>query len=61
MIRSSVAVFIVGLAFAGTAFAHDAPAKKTAGMMTHSARMTLYTFDKDSAGKSNGIWRVVKD
>jgi predicted lipoprotein with Yx(FWY)xxD motif len=43
---------IVGLAFAGTALAQDAPAKKMGGMMTNNAGMTLYTFDKDAGGKS---------
>jgi predicted lipoprotein with Yx(FWY)xxD motif len=51
-IRNGIAVLIVGLAFAGTALAQDAPAKKTAGMMANNAGMTLYTFDKDSGGKS---------
>jgi predicted lipoprotein with Yx(FWY)xxD motif len=52
MIRNGIAVLIVGLAVAGTAFAQDAPAKKMGGMMTNNAGMTLYTFDKDSGGKS---------
>jgi predicted lipoprotein with Yx(FWY)xxD motif len=51
-IRNGVAVLIVGLAFAGAAFAQDAPAKKTGGMMANNAGMTLYTFDKDAGGKS---------
>ena len=52
MTRNGIAVLIVGLAFAGTALAQDAPAKKMGGMMTNSAGMTLYTFDKDAGGKS---------
>ena len=52
MIRNGIAVLIVGLAIAGSAFAQGAPAKKTAGMMTDNAGMTLYTFDKDAGGKS---------
>jgi predicted lipoprotein with Yx(FWY)xxD motif len=51
MIRNGIAVLIVGLAFAGTALA-QAPAKKTGGMMTNNAGMTLYAFDKDAGGKS---------
>ena len=50
--RNGIAVLIVGLAVAGTAFAQGAPAKKTGGMMTNNAGMTLYTFDKDAGGKS---------
>lgn len=30
----------------------SAPVKETAGVLTDSKGMTLYTFDKDSAGKS---------
>ena len=52
MIRNGIAVLIVGLAVAGTALAQDAPAKKTGGMMTNNAGMTLYMFDKDAGGKS---------
>jgi predicted lipoprotein with Yx(FWY)xxD motif len=38
---------------AQTAIAMDTPAMKAAdGTLTNSAGMTLYTFDKDSAGKS---------
>jgi predicted lipoprotein with Yx(FWY)xxD motif len=36
-------------ACAGTAFA-QAPAKVSGGVLTNSAGMTLYTFDKDVAG-----------
>jgi predicted lipoprotein with Yx(FWY)xxD motif len=42
----------VGIAAGGAALAQDAPAKKTGGMMTNNAGMTLYTFDKDAGGKS---------
>ena len=52
MIRNGIAVLILGLAVSGSAFAQDAPAKKTGGMMTDNAGMTLYTFDKDAGGKS---------
>jgi predicted lipoprotein with Yx(FWY)xxD motif len=51
MTRNAIAVLIVGLAAAGTAFA-QAPAMKMGGMMTNSAGMTLYSFDKDAGGKS---------
>lgn len=37
---------------AGTAAAADAPAKSQSGMLVGDNGMTLYTFDKDSAGKS---------
>jgi predicted lipoprotein with Yx(FWY)xxD motif len=52
MIRNGIAVLIIGLAITGSAFAQGAPAKKTGGMMTDNAGMTLYTFDKDAGGKS---------
>jgi predicted lipoprotein with Yx(FWY)xxD motif len=52
MIRNGIAVLIVGLAVAGAALAQDAPAKRTGGMMTNNAGMTLYMFDKDAGGKS---------
>lgn len=52
MIRNGIAVLIIGLAIAGSAFAQSAPAKKMGGMMTDNAGMTLYTFDKDAGGKS---------
>ena len=52
MIRNGIALLIVGLAFAGSALAQNAPAKKTGGMMTNNAGMTLYAFDKDAVGKS---------
>jgi predicted lipoprotein with Yx(FWY)xxD motif len=54
-IRNGIAVLIVGLALActaaGTAGA-QAPTKKMGGVMTSTAGMTLYTFDKDAGGKS---------
>jgi predicted lipoprotein with Yx(FWY)xxD motif len=40
MIRNGVAVLSVGLAFAGSALAQNAPAKKKGGMMTNNAGMT---------------------
>jgi predicted lipoprotein with Yx(FWY)xxD motif len=47
---SAVAV-IAGSTFGSIALA-QAPAKMADGMLTNSAGMTLYTFDKDTAGKS---------
>ncbi|HEV8519636.1 MAG TPA: hypothetical protein VGQ54_13765 [Burkholderiales bacterium] len=52
MIRNGIAVLILGLAVSGSAFAQNAPAKKTGGIMTDNAGKTLYTFDKDAGGKS---------
>jgi predicted lipoprotein with Yx(FWY)xxD motif len=49
--RGNLAVCILGLALAGTVYA-QAPAKKTGGILTNNAGMTLYTFDKDAGGKS---------
>jgi predicted lipoprotein with Yx(FWY)xxD motif len=46
MTRNGMAVLIVGLAFAGTVLAPDAPAKKMGGM---------------TGDGFNGIWHVVKD
>ena len=44
---------LVALALAfGNASAQDAVIKKTGGVMTNAAGMTVYTFDKDSGGKS---------
>jgi predicted lipoprotein with Yx(FWY)xxD motif len=51
MTRGKLAVCILGLALAGTVYA-QAPAKKTGGILTNNAGMTLYTFDKDAGGKS---------
>jgi predicted lipoprotein with Yx(FWY)xxD motif len=47
---SAVAV-IAGSALGSIALA-QAPAKMADGMLTNPAGMTLYTFDKDTAGKS---------
>lgn len=46
------AALVAGLALA-PAFASDAPAKVAGGVLTNASGMTLYTFDKDAAGKSN--------
>ena len=42
----------IGLAVGGSALAQDAPGKTMGGVLTSSSGMTLYTFDKDSPGKS---------
>lgn len=44
-------VCVALLGYAGIAAA-QAPVKTAGGMLTDSAGMTLYTFDKDGAGKS---------
>ena len=43
--------FVAASAFAATAGA-QAPVKTMDGVLTNSAGMTLYTFDKDAGGKS---------
>lgn len=40
------------LAIGGTALAADMPIKKSGKTLVDSSGMTLYTFDKDAAGKS---------
>jgi predicted lipoprotein with Yx(FWY)xxD motif len=40
---------------AGTALAVDMPAKFSNGILTDSAGMTLYTFDKDAAGAGKSV------
>ena len=53
MIRRPLAVLVASLFVAGAAFAQSAPAKKGAdGTWIDAKGMTLYTFDKDSGGKS---------
>jgi predicted lipoprotein with Yx(FWY)xxD motif len=55
----------VSLAFSGAAFAQSAPVKKADGVLVTSAGMTVYTFDKDTEGKSAcaggcvALWPVV--
>jgi predicted lipoprotein with Yx(FWY)xxD motif len=51
-LRNCIAALVAGIAIAGVAYAQDAPGKKTGAMMTNNAGMTLYTFDRDSGGKS---------
>ncbi len=54
--KTAISNVVVGLfavvAFSGVAFA-QAPAKMAGGVMTDSAGMTLYSFDKDAGGKSS--------
>ncbi len=40
---------------AGAAWAVDAPAKFTNGILTDNAGMTLYTFDKDAAASGKSV------
>ena len=53
-------------AVTASAFAGEAPIKKANGMLVADTGMTLYTFDKDAAGKSacNGpcaaLWPALK-
>ncbi len=42
-------------ALAATAWATDAPVKASAGMLVGSNGMTLYTFDKDTAGSGKSV------
>lgn len=51
-IRTLAAALMAATALTGVALAQQAPAKMAGGMMTDSAGMTLYAFDKDSGGKS---------
>jgi len=72
MTRFSMASFIIGaVSLAAMSIAHAAPPTKTASsakgeILTDASGMSLYTFDKDSSGKSacNGPcatnWPVLK-
>jgi predicted lipoprotein with Yx(FWY)xxD motif len=51
-IRTIAAGLIAAIAVSGVALAQQAPGKMAGGMMTDSGGMTLYTFDKDTGGKS---------
>ena len=46
------AIAIAAAAFASGALAQQAPGKITGGVLTDGAGMTLYTYDKDTGGKS---------
>ena len=56
MIAFRQQIVVVALAFAASAGANaqtmPSAVKSTSGMFTNSAGMTLYTFDKDTSGKS---------
>ena len=49
---ASVALLVALALVFGSASAQDAVVKKTNGVLTNAAGMTVYTFDKDSGGKS---------
>lgn len=51
MKRVLAAAALFGVVLSGSAFAMD-PAMVSGGKLTDSKGMTLYTFDKDAAGKS---------
>lgn len=46
-------IAVLALAGCATWFGGDAPAKVSDGVLVDSRGMTLYTFDRDTAGKSN--------
>ena len=46
------AFFVLSVAAYGSLAMAQAPAKMTDGVLTNTAGMTLYTFDKDEGGKS---------
>ena len=51
-IANSIAALVLLAFLGGCAGMAGAPVKYSDGVMTNSAGMTLYTFDKDAAGKS---------
>jgi predicted lipoprotein with Yx(FWY)xxD motif len=53
--KSAVAGVALALGLAACAGMSNAPAKFTDGVLTNSAGMTLYTFDKDPAGSSKSV------
>src|SRR5689334_18166349 len=52
VINNVMAGLFAAVVFSGVALA-QAPAKMAGGVMTDSAGMTLYSFDKDAGGKSS--------
>lgn len=52
-IKTIAAGLFVAIALSGIALAQSTPAKMTGGVMTDSAGMTLYSFDKDTGSKSS--------
>ena len=58
MTAARTTAIAIALAFgvaAGAAFAKDAPARFSNGILTDDAGMTLYTFDKDAAGSGRSV------
>jgi len=53
--KSAAAGVALALGLAACAGMSNAPAKFTGGVLTNSAGMTLYTFDKDSAGSGKSV------
>lgn len=53
--KSAVAGIALALGLAACAGMSNAPAKFTDGVLTNSAGMTLYTFDKDPAGSGRSV------
>jgi len=53
MIRTIAGSLFAAIALTGIALAQQMPAKMAGGVMADSAGMTLYSFDKDSGGKSS--------
>ena len=50
--RTTTAALFLAIAALQSPAMAQAPAKMTDGVLTNSAGMTLYTFDKDAGGKS---------
>jgi predicted lipoprotein with Yx(FWY)xxD motif len=56
MMLPRVSTAVLALLLSTTAFAADGPPLKTAkGVLVDSSGMTVYTYDKDEAGKSNCV------
>lgn len=53
--KSAAAGVALALGLAACAGMSNAPAKFTDGVLTNSAGMTLYTFDKDPAGSGKSV------
>ena len=49
---ASIGTAVLAALLALPALAQDAPARKSGGILVDTKGMTVYTFDKDSAGKS---------
>jgi len=46
---------LLAVGLSGTAFAQTAPVKKADGILVNAAGMTVYTFDKDTAGSGKSV------